>query len=57
MVNYQEFIKQLICATGEKEPGFICQKEPGVMAVLSSREDIPDSFNWDSEKLIAYLTH
>lgn len=57
MTNYFEFVVQLINAMGEKEPCFVCQKEPGVMAVLSSRKDIPDSLNWDSEKLIAYLTH
>lgn len=57
MTNYFEFVVQLIYAMGEKEPCFVCQKEPGVMAVLSSRKDIPDSFHWDSEKLIAYLTH
>ena len=57
VIEYQAFIKRLIAAMGEKEPRFLCQKEPGVMAVLSSRKDIPDSLNWDSEKLIAYLTH
>ncbi|MDE6906371.1 MAG: sugar nucleotide-binding protein [Lachnospiraceae bacterium] len=55
VIDYQEFIKQLIPVLGEKEPCFVYQKEPGVMAVLSSRKDIPDSLKWNSEKLIAYL--
>lgn len=52
VIEYQEFIQKLICAMGEKEPCFVCQKEPGVMAVLNSRDDLPDSLKWDSERLI-----
>ena len=55
VIEYQDFIQKLICAMGGKKPCFVCQKEPGVMAVLNSRDDLPNSLKWDSERLIAYL--
>lgn len=52
---YQDFIGQLIRAMGMKKPEFILQRVPGVMAVLSNRNDIPDQLKWNSEMLIQYL--
>ena len=55
VISYQCFIEQLIAAMGMKLPEFIFQKNPGVMAVLSNRKDIPDELKWTTRKLIQYL--
>lgn len=55
VISYQYFIEQLIAAMNWKRPSFVFQKNPGVMAVLSSRSDIPDRFHWKSRDIIEYL--
>ena len=55
VISYQCFIEQLITAMDMKRPEFVSQKNPGVMAVLSNRKDIPDELRWNSKKLIQYL--
>ncbi|MCH5340468.1 MAG: sugar nucleotide-binding protein [Acetatifactor sp.] len=55
VISYQYFIEQLIAAMGVKQPEFIFQNNPGVMAVLSNRNDIPNRLMWDSKELIQYL--
>lgn len=55
VINYQCFIEQLITAMGMKLPEFVHQKTPGTMAVLSSRNDIPNELKWTNEKLVQYL--
>lgn len=55
VIGYQHFIEQLITARKMKQPEFIFQKNSGTMAVLSSRNDIPDKLKWDSKRLIQYL--
>lgn len=55
IVNYQHFIGELIGAMGWKKPEFVSLKEPGILAVSSSRDDIPDRLKWDSRRLIQYL--
>lgn len=55
VVSYPSFIKQLIAAAGMNPPQYIFQENPGTMAVLSSRDDIPDTFRFGSQDLIQYL--
>ncbi len=55
VINYQRFIEQLITAMGMKLPEFVYQKTPRTMAVLSSRNDIPNELKWTNEKLVQYL--
>ena len=55
LTGYQSFIELLINAMGMKQPEFVFQKIPAVMAVFSSRRDIPDELKWNSTKLIQYL--
>lgn len=55
VIGYQNFIEQVIAAMGMKRPEFAFEESPGVMAVLSSRKDIPDMLKWNSRKLIRYL--
>lgn len=55
VISYQCFIEQLIAAMGMKWPEFIFQKNPGVMAVVSNRKDIPDELKWTTGRLIQYL--
>lgn len=56
VIAYQEFIQQLISAMDLKRPKFLPERTPGVLAVLSSRNDIPDALKWSSERLIRYLS-
>lgn len=55
VINYQQFIERLIAAMGMKKPELTSLKQPGIMAVLSNRADIPDQLKWNSERLIQYL--
>ena len=55
VISYQFFIEQLIVAMDMKRPEFVSQKNPGIMAVLSNRKNIPDELKWNSKKLIQYL--
>lgn len=55
VIAYQQFMEQLITTMGMKLPGFMCEKNPGTMAVLSNREDIPDELKWSTKQLIQYL--
>ena len=55
VISYQCFIEQLIAAMDMKCPEFVFQKNPGVMAVLSNRKDIPNELKWNNKKLIQYL--
>lgn len=55
VISYQCFMEQLITAMDMRRPEFVFQKNPGVMAVLSNRKDIPDQLKWSNKKLIQYL--
>ncbi|MBD5550601.1 MAG: sugar nucleotide-binding protein [Lachnospiraceae bacterium] len=55
VINYQQFMERLITATGMKKPELTFLKEPGIMAVLSNRDDIPEQLKWNSGRLIQYL--
>lgn len=55
VVNYQYFTEQLITEMDLKPPEFVYRKNPGIMALLSHRNDIPDNLRWDSRMLIQYL--
>ena len=55
VIGYQCFIEQLIAAMDMKRPEFVFQKNPGVMAVLSNRKDMPDELKWNNKKLVRYL--
>lgn len=55
VTEYRYFIEELITAADMKRPEFVFRKNSGVMALLSSRNDIPDRLKWDSVRLIRYL--
>lgn len=55
VTDYPCFIERLIAEIGMEQPELVAQKVSGVMAVLSSRDDIPDNLKWDSKRLIRYL--
>ena len=55
VVRYRSFIGQLIGALNLKQPEFISQIVPGTMAVLSERNDIPRSLQWNSRQIVQYL--
>lgn len=55
IISYQYFIELLIETMEWKKPEFVCLKEPGILAVSSERDDIPDRLKWDSRRLIRYL--
>lgn len=55
VTEYRYFIEQLITAADMKRPELVFRRNSGVMALLSSRNDIPDRLKWDSGRLIRYL--
>ena len=55
VVNYQYFTEQLITEMNLNPPEFVYRKNPGTMALLSSRTDIPDRLGLSSQMLIRYL--
>lgn len=55
VIEYPRFIECLIGAMKWKKPEFVSLKEPGIMAVLSTRDDIPERLRWDCGRLIRYL--
>lgn len=55
VINYQYFIEQLITGMDMKPPEFVYRQNPGIMALLSHRNDMPDNLRWDSRMLIRYL--
>ena len=55
VVPYQVFLERLIAAAGMKPPRLVQQESPGILAVLSSRTDLPASLSWDSGQLVRCL--
>ena len=49
------FIERLIAEMGMEQSEPVPRRMSGVMAVLSSRNDIPDNLKWDCGRLIRYL--
>lgn len=55
VVPYPAFVERLIASAGLERPRLVPQASPGVMAVLSSRTDLPPSLLWDSGRLVRFL--
>ena len=55
VVPYQAFLERIIAAAGMKPPRLVQQESPGILAVLSSRTDLPASLSWDSGQLVRCL--
>lgn len=56
VTDYKDFMERLVESLGLDPPEYVPEDAPGVMAVLSSRREIPERLCWDSGRLIRYLS-